>query len=110
MSDDWRADLNRLAECYRSWGALADALGYERQYVDDVYHEHLTPGEDFKEAVTGLREGIKSEHTIAASMDATMQQTLIAIKDADDMEHVHELVERAEATLSKQRQKLCDDS
>ena len=108
MSEQWRADFERLCECYGSFAALADQLGFSRSQVQKVQAGTEEPSEGFREAVTEHREQIKSEHTVAASMDATFQQAMTHLRKAKTMDEVEETLDRTEAILSDQREQLCD--
>jgi len=104
----WRSDFERLLECYPSYAALADQLGVSRSRLQKVHSKAQEAGAGLKEAVIEHREQIKSEHTIARSMDATMQQALIQLRGAETIGEVQKVADRTESVLSKQRDKLCD--
>lgn len=110
MSDDWRTDLNRLAECYPTWRALAEEIGWSPTTVREIYNSDRPAVPEFKEAVREHREQLKHEHTIAASMHGTFQQAIIRLRDAESIHEVHRILDRTEEVLSDQREKLCDDS
>ena len=121
MSEQWRADFERLCECYGSFAALADQLGFSRSHVQKVQAGTEEPSEGFREAVTEHREQIKSEHTVAASMDATFQQAMGQCREAisqfgeaetqmgrlEAIQEIEKTLDRTEAILSDQRQQLC---
>jgi len=110
MSDfDTQTRMARLRECFPSVNQLAETLGCEAATVSRIANGKQ-PAEkhpDLEDKTRKLHEQIQNEHTAAKSMDATFQQSIMLIRQADTMDEVNEIVDRTEQVLDKQRDRIC---